>query len=66
MLAIVVMQGFAPGDVVFIPEGPFQGVCGVVRQVDERRSQLRLHVSLGYKCDGLRDLTVDFDEVEWA
>ncbi|NNH74737.1 hypothetical protein HLB23_33640 [Nocardia uniformis] len=62
----MVTQGFAPGDVVFIPEGPFQGVCGVVRQVDTRRAQLRLRVSLGYKCDGLSDLTVDFDEVEWA
>ncbi|MFI6868004.1 hypothetical protein [Nocardia sp. NPDC050406] len=57
---------FAPGDVVYIPEGPFHGLCGVVREVDAQRAQLRLRIALGYKCDGLQDLTVDFDEVEWA
>lgn len=65
-MAFVITREFAPGDVVYIPEGPFHGLCGVVREVDTQRSQLRLHIALGHKCDGPQDLTVDVDEVEWA
>jgi transcription antitermination factor NusG len=56
-----VSSEFSPGDVVFVPSGPFQGVCGVVREVDAARAQLRIVVSMGDRSHGV---VVDFDEVE--
>lgn len=54
---------YVPGDVVFVPRGPFQGVCGVVREVDTRRSQLWLEIPMGPESHGV---VVGFDEVEQA
>jgi transcription antitermination factor NusG len=56
---------FYPGDVVFVPEGPFRGVCGVVEAVDIARAELRLIVSSARQA--LRhQVTVSVDEVEPA
>ncbi|MGN2640010.1 hypothetical protein ACTD5D_28355 [Nocardia takedensis] len=33
---------FGPGDVVYFPEGPFVGVCAVVREIDARCHHYRL------------------------
>ncbi|MFE3443343.1 hypothetical protein ACFXNW_09960 [Nocardia sp. NPDC059180] len=62
---------YAPGDVVYFPEGPFSGVCGVVRMVDARRARMRIDFSEGtvHREGGVlrerrHSLTVDFDEVE--
>ncbi|MBF4999746.1 hypothetical protein IRT45_21625 [Nocardia sp. BSTN01] len=38
---------YVPGDVVHFPEGPFSGVCGVVREVDATRGRLRIDISEG-------------------
>ncbi|WP_169813767.1 hypothetical protein [Nocardia pseudobrasiliensis] len=38
---------FFPGDVVFVPRGPFQGCCGVVREVDTDRGELGLDIPMG-------------------
>ncbi|MGV9679546.1 hypothetical protein ACWDSJ_30070 [Nocardia sp. NPDC003482] len=54
---------FCPGDVVFVPSGPFQGVCGVVREVDAEREELRLVVSV---CDRRHQVVVGFTEAEPA
>lgn len=54
---------FAPGDVIYVPQGPFSGVCGVVREVNVARSELRVEVAFSEQRHGL---TVRFDEVEWA
>ncbi|MFE6860612.1 hypothetical protein [Nocardia sp. NPDC057668] len=54
---------FAPGDVIYVPQGPFTGVCGVVREVNMARSELRVEVAFSTRRHGL---TVTFDEVEWA
>lgn len=37
-----VAADYVPGDVVHIPEGPFQGVCAVVREVDSVASRLQV------------------------
>jgi hypothetical protein len=65
--------GFVPGDVVYFPEGPFSGICGVVREVDERESKLRLdfgeglvHREGGVLRQRWHSLVVGFDEVEPA
>lgn len=62
---------FCAGDVVYFPEGPFSGVCGVVRTVDARRSELRIDFSEGLvhrEGNVLRErrhsFTVGFHEVE--
>lgn len=62
---------YGPGDVVYFPEGPFSGVCGVVREVDARRAKLRIdfgeglvHREGGVLRERRHSLTVDFDEVE--
>ncbi|GAJ86607.1 hypothetical protein NBRGN_110_02720 [Nocardia brasiliensis NBRC 14402] len=62
---------YAPGDVVYFPEGPFSGVCAVVREVDVRRSTLRIdfgeglaHREGGVLRERRHRLTVGFDEVE--
>ncbi|WP_028478527.1 hypothetical protein [Nocardia sp. CNY236] len=62
---------YGPGDVVYFPEGPFSGVCAVVREVDVRRSRLRidfgeglLHREGGILQEKRHSLTVGFDEVE--
>ncbi|WP_067693278.1 hypothetical protein [Nocardia jejuensis] len=62
---------YAPGDVIHFPEGPFVGVCGVVREVDIRNAELRIDFSEGLthrEGNVLRErrhqLTVGFDEVE--
>ncbi|MBL1074068.1 hypothetical protein JK358_06635 [Nocardia sp. 2] len=62
---------FGPGDVIYFPAGPFAGVCGVVREVDMRKSQLRIDFREGTvhrEGNVLRErrhaMTVDFDEVE--
>ncbi|WP_280268263.1 hypothetical protein [Nocardia wallacei] len=54
---------FTPGDVVFVPTGPLQGVCGVVTEVDAQRRELRLDVRVQ---GGRHGVLVEFDEVEWA
>lgn len=54
---------FEPGDVVYVPEGPFSGICAVVQEVDSARSELRVEVAVGEQRHGL---TMTFDEVEWA
>ncbi|RDI49372.1 hypothetical protein [Nocardia mexicana] len=62
---------YVPGDVVYIPEGPFNGICGVVREVDTRKAKLRIDFGEGIahrEGNVLRErrhrLTVGFDEVE--
>ncbi|WP_460718398.1 hypothetical protein [Nocardia heshunensis] len=62
---------FGPGDVVYFPEGPFCGVCGVVRSVDAHRAELRIDFSEGTvhrEGNVLREqrhsFTVGFHEVE--
>ncbi|SUA81123.1 Uncharacterised protein [Nocardia otitidiscaviarum] len=64
---------YAPGDVVWFPEGPFSGICGVVREVDARNAKLRIDFGEGMaRREGnvLRErrhgLTVSFEEVELA
>ncbi|WP_167660011.1 hypothetical protein [Nocardia mangyaensis] len=54
---------YVPGDVVHIPEGPFQGVCAVVREVDSVASRLRVDALV---VGGPHRLSIGFDEVEWA
>ncbi|MFC4375863.1 hypothetical protein ACFO5K_17325 [Nocardia halotolerans] len=54
---------YVPGDVVHIPTGPFQGVCAVVREVDAVTSRLHVHALVS---GGPHELSVGFDEVEWA
>lgn len=54
---------FAPGDVVYVPAGPFSGVCAVVQEVHASSAELRVEVALGAQRHGL---TMGFDEVEWA
>ncbi|MFC9892837.1 hypothetical protein ACFVMC_04005 [Nocardia sp. NPDC127579] len=62
---------YAAGDVIYFPEGPFSGVCGVVREVDLRRARLRIEFSegLAHREGGVlrerrHSMTVAFDEVE--
>jgi transcription antitermination factor NusG len=55
---------YVPGDVVFVPKGPFQGTCGVVREIDARSSQIWLDLSLGFR--STHRVLVDFDEIELA
>ncbi|MBF6209521.1 hypothetical protein IU433_05865 [Nocardia puris] len=62
-----------PGDVVHFPEGPFLGVCGVVREVDSGRGRMRVDFAEGvaHREGGVlrarhHSLTVSFDEVELA
>ncbi|MGV9833788.1 hypothetical protein ACWDUL_06255 [Nocardia niigatensis] len=62
---------YGPGDVVYFPEGPFIGVCGVVRTVDTSREELRidfseglLHREGGVLSERRHSFTVRFDEVE--
>lgn len=62
---------YAPGDVVHFPEGPFTGICGVVREVYVRRAKLRVEFGEGLvhrEGNVLRErrhsLTVGYDEVE--
>ncbi|MFC8046326.1 hypothetical protein [Nocardia sp. NPDC057353] len=64
---------FGPGDVVYFPEGPFGGVCGVVREVDTRRARLRveLHEGVVHTEGGVlrgrkHSMTADFGEVALA
>ncbi|MFF2087372.1 hypothetical protein ACFVVM_26660 [Nocardia sp. NPDC058176] len=64
---------YAPGDVVFFAEGPFSGICGVVREVDVRRTKLRVDFGEGivHREGGVlrgrwHSLTAGFDEVELA
>ncbi|RJO78032.1 hypothetical protein D5S18_07170 [Nocardia panacis] len=64
---------FAPGDVVFFPEGPFCGVSAVVREVDARNSKLRIRFGEGivHREGGVlrgrwHSFNVRFDEVELA
>ncbi|MBF6172915.1 hypothetical protein [Nocardia blacklockiae] len=54
---------FTPGDVVFVPSGPFQGVCGVIREVDTGREELHLDIRVR---GGRHGVLVRFDEVEWV
>ncbi|MFC6013652.1 hypothetical protein [Nocardia lasii] len=54
---------YVPGDVVHIPEGPFQGVCAVVREVDSVASRLHIDALIA---GGPHAMNVGFDEVEWA
>jgi hypothetical protein len=75
-LAWIIVAGvgvieYVPGDVVYFPEGPFSGVCGVVWEVDARRARLRIDFSegLAHREGGIlrerrHSLTVGFDEVE--
>ncbi|UGT62385.1 hypothetical protein [Nocardia asteroides] len=62
---------FGAGDVVYFPQGPFGGVCGVVREVDIRRARLRieLHEGVVHREGGVlrgrrHSLTAEFGEVE--
>ncbi|MFF3227447.1 hypothetical protein ACFYV7_31935 [Nocardia suismassiliense] len=62
---------YAPGDVVYFPEGPFSGVCAVVRAVDTGSAKLRIDFGEGAvhrEGNVLRErrhsLTVGFDEIE--
>lgn len=62
---------YRPGDVVHFPEGPFSGVCGVVREVDARTGKLRLEFGEGivHREGGVlrgrwHTMTVGFDEIE--
>ncbi|MFD3509037.1 hypothetical protein [Nocardia sp. NPDC058666] len=54
---------YVPGDVVHIPQGPFQGVCAVVREVDFVASRLQVDALVK---GGTHGLNLGFDEVEWA
>ncbi len=67
----VSLTDFSPGDVVYFPEGPFTGVCGVVQSVDPRREELRIDFTEGSvhrEGNVLRErrhsFTVGFHEVE--
>ncbi|NKY55583.1 hypothetical protein [Nocardia flavorosea] len=62
---------YAPGDVVYFPGGPFWDVCGVVREVDPHRGELRIDFDEGlvHREGGVlrarrHSMTVRFDEVE--
>ncbi|WP_405163438.1 hypothetical protein OG203_45505 [Nocardia sp. NBC_01499] len=62
---------YAPGDVVHFPEGPFSGICAVVREVDARSAKLRIdfgeglvHREGGVLRERRHSLTVGYDEVE--
>ncbi|AYF75335.1 hypothetical protein D7D52_17320 [Nocardia yunnanensis] len=62
---------FGAGDVVYFPEGPFSGVCAVVRSVDAPRERLRIEFGEGLvhrEGNVLRErrhtFTVAFHEVE--
>jgi hypothetical protein len=62
---------YGPGDVVYFPEGPFSGVCGVVREIDARRERMRIEFVEGLvhrEGNVLRQrrhsMTVGFAEVE--
>jgi transcription antitermination factor NusG len=55
---------YVPGDVVFVPSGPFQGSCGVVRGIDAHSSQVWLDLSMGWQ--RTHRVAVDFDEIELA
>lgn len=62
---------YGPGDVVIFPDGPFHGICAVVRDVDARRARLRLDFGEGAvhrEGNVLRErrhsMTVGFDEIE--
>ncbi len=62
---------YGPGDVVYFPDGPFNGICAVVREVDTRNAELRIDFAEGTvhrEGNALRErrhrLTVGFDEVE--
>ncbi|MGW6423169.1 hypothetical protein ACWF82_10875 [Nocardia sp. NPDC055053] len=62
---------YSAGDVVYFPAGPFSGICGVVQEVDVRRSTLRLefaegvaHREGGVLRERRHNLTVGFDEIE--
>ncbi|WP_330232378.1 hypothetical protein OHA40_07715 [Nocardia sp. NBC_00508] len=64
---------YEPGDVVYFPEGPFWGICGVVREVGARRAKLRIDFDEGlvHREGGVlrvlrHSLTVGFNEVELA
>ncbi len=46
---------------VFVPSGPFQGICGVVREVDHGREELHLDIPVR---GGRHNALVRFDEVE--
>ncbi|MFF0499619.1 hypothetical protein ACFYU5_24695 [Nocardia aobensis] len=65
------IREYEPGDVVYFPTGPFNGICAVVQEVDDRRARLRLSFSEGVahrEGNVLRErrhsLTVGFDEIE--
>jgi transcription antitermination factor NusG len=58
-----VAADYVPGDVVHFPEGPFQGVCAVVREVDSVASRLQVDALVK---GGPYELSIGFDEVEWA
>lgn len=58
-----VAADYVPGDVVHIPEGPFQGVCAVVREVDSVASRLQVDALVK---GGPYEIVIGFDEVEWA
>jgi transcription antitermination factor NusG len=58
-----VLVDYVPGDVVFLLRGPFQGLCGVVREVDTRRAELGLDIPVG---GASHRVLVGFDEVEQA
>jgi len=55
---------YVPGDVVFVPTGPFQGSCGVVREIDAQGSLIWLDLSSGWH--RTHRVAVDIDEVELA
>ncbi|MFD6156168.1 hypothetical protein ACFWF7_24535 [Nocardia sp. NPDC060256] len=62
---------YAPGDVIHFPAGPFNGICGVVREVYSHRAMLRIDFAEGTvhrEGNVLRErrhtLTVGYDEVE--
>ncbi|MEV6274321.1 hypothetical protein [Nocardia sp. NPDC051832] len=62
---------FAAGDVIYFPQGPFSGVCGVVREVHSRSAELRIefgeglaHREGGVLREQRHSMTVGFDEVE--
>ena len=55
---------YVPGDVVFVPSGPFQGSCGVVREINAQAAQIWLDLSAGLR--RTHRVAVGFDEVELA
>ncbi|WP_067570431.1 hypothetical protein [Nocardia acidivorans] len=62
---------YGPGDVVYFPQGPFSGICGVVHEVDLPRATLRIEFGEGtvhregnVLHERRHGLTVGFDEVE--